>query len=372
MANIVLLPWLKLSQEEALFGFRFTPVGDESDWTGFDPRWADHLTKLLSSYVDMHGKPIDSAVIVQTKSSTTPWDVPEERIEDAGEACRILALLLMEQHRFFDPLGFHINSTACRPIFQRTTLGDAGIAPYIRRRGTPVRVGGMSFEGVRFQQPIETSFNGIAPSINPRFRDALELARDTQTPSWLALKDSLPFFLLGHSDDQTTPDETNVMLSAIAFETLLGSPGAAKQMAEAFAIYWVPFVTLRLSDTPGKIDPDPNPSWTAEQLAWPLHHKWAKELYEARSSHVHRRGNSTNFKSNWTPAQHIVFAAFAYPALVKLVMGKDSLYILDDREKGYCNAFDKLLANGFDPTQPYMPPRWSSILTMEEAMAKLV
>jgi hypothetical protein len=362
MAIIALLPWLRLAQEEALFGFLFTPVGNEHGWPGFDTAWAHHLTRLLSSYVDMHGEPIDSAVIVQVASKTTPWDIPEERIDELNEACRLLTLLLMEQQRFFEHGCFHVNSAACRLIFQYTALGETGVAPYIRRRGSPVRIGGMSFNNVRFQQPLETSYNGVAPQIRQTFRTALESARSQRTQTWLSLKDSLPLFLLGHSDDQNMPDETSVFLSAAAFEVLVGSSGA-KMMAEKLAEYWRPFTTLTLSDTKGRIDPDPK--WASKQISWPLHQKWAKELYESRNSYIHRRRTASDFRANWTAYQHNVLAAFAYPALVKLLLREDGLYTLDDYEEGYCRAFDELLAYGFEPKHAHSL-RWSEILTTHE------
>jgi hypothetical protein len=107
----------------------------------------------------------------------------------------------------------------------------------------------------------------------------------------------------------------------------------------------------------------------AEQMDWPLHRKWMKELYEARSSRAHR-GPRSEFSRNWKDWQHIVIAAFTYPFAVKLRLSAAGLYHLNDKEMGACEALDALLDSHWGRGWR-KPPEWSNILSTTEAARAL-
>lgn len=89
-----------------------------------------------------------------------------------------------------------------------------------------------------------------------------------------------------------------------------------------------------------------------------------KELYEARSATAHR-GARSEFSQNWSPWQHLVLAAFAYPLTVKLLLAEDGLYAPSVRELGAYEAIDQLLdshwAGGWK-----REAEWSGILSRSE------
>ncbi len=110
-------------------------------------------------------------------------------------------------------------------------------------------------------------------------------------------------------------------------------------MAETFAALWKPYATRTMAHSK-RVHSDPK--WKANQDAWPIHRKWMKELYEARSSKAHR-GPKAGFQQNWADWQHMIVAAFVYPLVIKLRLMKAGLYDLDDEELGACEALDVLL-----------------------------
>ena len=97
---------------------------------------------------------------------------------------------------------------------------------------------------------------------------------------------------------------------------------------------------------------------------WPIHRKWMKELYEARSATVHR-GPRSEFSKNWATWQHLVLAAFAYPLAVKLRLAEEGLYSPSDRELASFEACDLLLDGSWGKGWR-KPPEWSTILSMAE------
>jgi hypothetical protein len=155
------------------------------------------------------------------------------------------------------------------------------------------------------------------------------------------------------------------MLSAMAFEGLLEPATATAQgVAEALANLWAPYASRTLAQAK-RVKADHRSDFAKVQQAWPLHRKWMKELYEARSSRAHR-GPRSEFSQNWKAWQHMVIAAFVYPLAVKLKLAHAGLYQLSEREMGACDALDLLLDSHWGKGWK-KDPEWSKILSMSEA-----
>jgi hypothetical protein len=155
------------------------------------------------------------------------------------------------------------------------------------------------------------------------------------------------------------------MLSAMAFERLLepannGAPG----VAEEFRDIWTPFSTVTIA-TAKRVKPDNDAKFAAEQISWPVHRKWMKELYEARSARAHR-GARPRYSQNWKDWQHMVIAGFTFPLTVKLKLAQANLYFLDDKEIAACELLDELLDSNWGNGWRRRPD-WPEILSMAEA-----
>jgi hypothetical protein len=152
----------------------------------------------------------------------------------------------------------------------------------------------------------------------------------------------------------------------MAFERLLEpAKSSALSISESFAKLWMPYARLKMVEAK-RIKPDHNAKVAAEQKAWPVHRKWMKELYEARSSTAHR-GPLSEFSQNWEQWQHLVIAAFTYSFAVKLKLSGAGFYDLSDKEKGACDALDELLDSHWGKGWK-KPPEWPEILSMSENM----
>lgn len=154
------------------------------------------------------------------------------------------------------------------------------------------------------------------------------------------------------------------MLSAIAFERLLEPPKVkadkrsdSLRLAETLADLFSAFSKRQMSASSWmKCDP----KYQNAQTDWPLHQKWMKELYEARSSQVHR-GPKSEFSSNFEPEKHMVIAAFVFPLVVKLKLADADLYTLSSDEIASCEVLDELIDSDWG-TYPDTPSEWPKIL----------
>jgi hypothetical protein len=251
-------------------------------------------------------------------------------------------------------------------VGQGVIAGSDQIAPFFPRRGGGLQIGGLRFKDVIFQRPPQIEGTGCH-TINECLLRALEKARRSKASAAGAIDSSLEVFLLANAETPELDWGSCIMLSAIAFERLLEpSNGSAQALASAFADYWEPFSRLPIAKAK-RIKPDER--YVSEQNEWPLHRKWMKELYEARSAAAHQ-GRRSEFSQNWSEWQHLVIAAFAYPLIVKLRLAEDGFYSPSDRELGAYEAFDQLLDSNWGKGWR-KPAEWSRILSMAESTRAL-
>jgi len=360
--KLVFFPWLTLPSSVRVGGFRFVPVktGDPGSVVGGDV--AGTAERIFSGYVDIRGKPIDTCTVALRIRHQKAWDVPETLWPKLFQATRCLALAAMSEQRFFRQLDPHINATVFRPIIQGIEPNQSHLNIFVKRRGGGLKMSGFKLNEAIFQLPME-AIETTCPEPSAQLCRALDSARTNETNAWEAIRESLPFFLLGHSETDNLPDESCVMLSALAFERLLdltASQRNAGNVAEAFAKLWGPHATRTLGQAK-RITADPHPKYSKEQSGWPIHRKWMKELYEARSSEVHGR-QLPIFSRNWHAWQHIIIAAFAYPLSVKLLLAAEKSYQLSDKELDHCYAIDALLDSDWG-SGCRRPPEWPDILS---------
>lgn len=247
-------------------------------------------------------------------------------------------------------------------IGQGVTAGSDQISPFYPRRGGGLQIGGLRFKDIVFQRPPQIEGTECG-AINDRLVKAIERARRFKAPCIDAIDSSLEFFLLAHAETLELDSDSCAMLSAISFERLLEPTRSnAQAVASAFADYWAPFSRIRIANAK-RVKPDHK--FAPDQQDWPLHRKWMKELYEARSAAVHR-GPDSQFTRNWSAWQHLVLAAFAYPLTVKLRLAEDGFYALSDQELGACDAIDQLLDCSWGGGRT-KSAEWSNILSHAEA-----
>lgn len=364
--RILFLPWVTIPQPVLVGGFRFSPIRIADAASVVGQEIAETVKKALRCYIDRRGKPIESCTFVLRSRHSKSWDIPDRLWGDARRAVELLALACLAEQRFheghFSP---HLNATMFRLVGQGVAGGSDGLSLLIPRRGAGLAIGGLRFSDVRFQEPMQIE-GTECKKINLRLTRALARAQKTKPGVWKTISSSLELFLLGHSETPELGWDSCVMLSAMAFERLLEpQQRTAQGTAEAFAVLWSSHIGKTIANAT-RVKPDHKANIALDQQGWPLHRKWMKELYEARSSLAHR-GSRPDFSKNWTDAQHLVIAAFTYPLAVKLQLAAEGLYHLDDQELGACDALDHLLDSDWGRGWQ-KPPEWPTILSEWERM----
>jgi hypothetical protein len=359
---IIFMPWVTLPESVRVGRFRFCPLPVKDVKSVVDPDMVTTIENVLKCYVRKNGKPIESCTIVLRARHQQSWNIPRDHWNYANSASKTLALACLAEQRFLEGhFSPHLNATMFHLIGQGVTAGSDQIAPFYPRRGGGLQIGGLRFKDIVFQRPPQIEGTDCR-IVNDRFLKALERARRSKAPCIDAIDSSLEVFLLAHAETPELDWDSCAMLSAISFERLLEPlKSSAQAVASAFADHWAPFSGIRIAKAK-RVKPDQK--FASDQQHWPLHRKWMKELYEARSAAVHR-GPRSEFSRNWSAWQHLVLAAFAYPLTIKLRLAEDGFYALSDRELGACEAIDQLLDSSWGSGWK-KPAEWSNILSRAE------
>jgi hypothetical protein len=364
---IIFMPWVTLPESVRIGRFRFCPLSVKDLKSVVDLDMVPTIENALKCYVRKNGKPIESCTIVLRARHQQAWNIPREHWNYANNAAKILALVCLAEQRFLEGhFSPHLNATMFHLIGQGVTAGSDQIAPFYPRRGGGLQIGGLRFKDIVFQRPSQIEGTDCR-IINDQLLKALERARRFKAPCIDAIDSSLELFLLAHAETPELDWDSCTMLSAISFERLLEpSKSSAQALASTFADHWAPFLRIRIANAK-RVKPDQK--FVSDQQHWPLHQKWMKELYEARSAAVHQ-GPRSEFSRNWSAWQHLVIAAFAYPLTVKLRLAEDGYYALSDRELGACDAIDQLLDSNWGSGRT-KPAEWSNILSRAEGHREL-
>jgi len=359
---VIFMPWVTLPRSVCVGRFRFHPLRVSEIGAVIDREVTTAIESALNCYVRRNGQPIESCTIVLRSRGNRTWDIPRKHWDLAVDAAKKLALACLAEQRFFEGhFSPHLNATMFRIIGQGVSAGSDQIAPFFARRGGGLRIGGLRFKDVVFQRPPQIEGTSC-DVINERLLKAIGKAERLKSAAARAINASVETFLLANTESPELDADSCIALSAIAFERLIEPPtNSAQSLAAAFAEYWTPFTSLTVGNSK-RIKPDNK--YKLEQAFWPIHRKWMKELYEARSATVHR-GPRSEFSKNWSTWQHLVLAAFAYPLAVKLRLAEEGLYSPSDRELASFEACDLLLDGSWGKGWR-KPPEWSTILSMAE------
>jgi hypothetical protein len=341
---IIFLPFLRLGAECPITGVDFLPLRDAQGHV--PPALASAeapLKKILSSYIDKRGKPLDNCVV-----ATVPgrgWDLSPDDMPLVMRAASFLFLCCWSANQYFGH-GANVNATAFRTVGQSYT----GTAPdritiVTRLRDGESWAAGYRHGEVKFPMPVQCSDRELA-SVDEPLRAALDVAATAGSPTFTRLRSAMPFVELANTNDHLMDQNAEAILMGSAFDQLLiaGGKSSARNLGRTFGALFAEFGNTKVREARTvRPDIEINRQYAAAQSEWWVHRKWIEELYDARSQGVHRGHQSTR-KWGWSLFEHLVMAAHVFPLVVKLLLQREGRYSLADRDCGSARAVDKLLA----------------------------
>ena len=343
---IIFLPFLRLKTGHSIAGVNFLPFRDVDQHMPAELESAESaLSRILSDYMDRHGKPFDNCVV-----ATIPdrgWDLNQDDGPTVMWAASLLFLSSWATSQYFPRFfGPYTNSS----LFRVTGQGFTGDVPVhmtvvVRRRDGSSWYGGYRHGEFTFNIPVQCSIRNPVDVDEP-FLEALDNANASESVTMQRLRTALPFVQLANTDDDLLTEHAEAILMGSAFEQLLDGDGKyalAKTFGELFQSFGNETVASAQKLRPDIEIDTSDPERAAAQPDWWVHRKWLEELYHLRSSVVHE-GDHGARKWAWRLNEHLIMAAFVFPLAVKLLLAQEGRYTLASADEAQCKAIDKLLA----------------------------
>lgn len=347
--TICILPWLHFDEVYELNEVCLVPFQLNGNQDANLGEMKPALKKILASYVDITGRPIDQCTLLTIKNNGPEWNINGSDRERIMESLACFFLVAFSCNDYFSQASTYVNASVFQPFFQEFEIPLKEVRFRRRRRDGWFRLGGYDHGEAKISIPLECI--SLKAEMDPQFLNALGKAIKDKTPFVRRLLTSLSFLRLANTDQSHMSLDAEVILTIAAFEQLFDAHEKYKlttKYRDCFDAFKTKIVKEVLSARDGiKLDENENKGKDTE---WQLGRKWVQELYDLRSTNVH--GVDKNKRSwGWSPFEHLVMSAFIYPLAVKLLLQEEGHYILVDKDKIACMAIDIILSktNWFEP-----------------------
>jgi len=319
---VAFFPWLKLKDELAGGGFKLIQFE-----RGRLPGGADQerLDRVLQPYIESRDRPIEKATILVLDGHGPCDDLTANERSTAFEFAEILKVAGLSARKF-DPFGY-VNSTVFTLYVQGFNESTGTVAIGTRQRfglrGVAITPG-----AYQVQEPHNAIGYSPAP-VDLNLVGALLAARDSA--EWERISRAITLFNAANTDNDTVSARSELVETVSAMEALLEVYGQVR-LAMAVLRLW-PKSTLSYGQVRSAID-------TAHSPRWPAVRGWVQDLYGARNASAHALGPRT---TTWSADEHLLFAAFMFPLLLKRVLARETLYELTADDESLAETFEVLL-----------------------------
>jgi hypothetical protein len=157
--------------------------------------------------------------------------------------------------------------------------------------------------------------------------------------------DSVVMFNRANTDASEVPDHAEIVMLRAAFETLLEASHTTSNLVEKFSKHFGSLPNLAVWHN-GIFD---EKAWRSRwentnAIKRPLD-AWINDFCNARNSSAHGSASGSKYPpSIWSMQNHLMFASWLFPLMVKGVLAEYDLYTLSDQDKDCRADFEEFFA----------------------------
>jgi hypothetical protein len=349
MGTLAFFPWLTIEQSTDVGGYRLVQFVRGRIPGGVDQPIYD---AVLAPYLEGEGRPIRTATILGRTGRGLSERLDEETIQDYFDLAELVAFAGLAGRKYFQPSHLHYaNRDTYILVIQNFDDPTAGVILQTRRRDGPTLTYVVPSQ-YRVRQPASQDGVSSAP-LESGLLAALLLARDH--PEYPALAEAIFQFNRGNTDSDGVTEQAEVIYTVSAFERLLDCRrGSEDDLAERLNAAWRSGERLPL-DQCGRIP--------SERARTTVTDTWIRDFFQHRGFHAHGRREARH-PAVWSPAEHLLLGAYAFPLLVKSWLAGRTLYALTEDDQADIDVFEHLAcADLFPPPDELGVPRspWNKI-----------
>ena len=366
MAVLFFLPWTSVAEELRIAGMRLIPYARgrlPGELMGISQQVLD---SVLGNYGDrgrgaQPAQPIHRAAFLLWRDDAPGLEVSDSQIQQRLVEGSYFAFSAMASRRLCSTFEYY-NSDTLQIVAQRFDAHSPAHSCITTRRrdgGTQNMLAGGG--GLKFIQPYHVD-NSARISVDVPLLEALLRLPDGELKQ--RIDEAIVAFLRANTDATSMDERSELILMRIAFDTLL----AASHDKPAFRRA----VTAHFDEVPNP------PIWHKGSLGeatWREHWNspigrpldaWVHDFSAARNAAAHA-SNTTQKGSLWPRHNHLLFASWLLPLIVKKLLAHEGLYELSDEDKVARAGFEVFLAHDLLA----LADKKSEILGWQKAEAEL-
>lgn len=364
MTILFFMPWVRIKEPAQVGPLLLTPytrnklpgehgLFPQSAYDGVLGRYGD----LTYAGTKERIKPVQSAVIVTWPDDAAETIVDNDQGSDRLIDGQFLTFCALANRGYWH--GTYVNSDTLTMIGQPFSL-ESPAALTVRsrmRNGHLYNHVGMS-EGIPVHMRPMHAALGYNLRIDIHLFAALLGARDR--PIYSRLVDAVLLFNQANTDSTTMPPNAEVIMLRAAFETLFGINHESKELRRAFSAHFR--------------HPTTEPEWHDGPLTekiwrerWPKNvarplDAWVQDFCNVRNTNAHgRSGPTQHAPSIWNLANHLMFASWILPLVVKQLLADEGLYTLSQSDTDYRQQFEKFFSRDILALTSFEKMFWTEV-----------
>lgn len=349
MGTLQLLPWCSIDRDYDLGEIRLLRVTRRARVAGMNVTDNRLVKRFLRSYRSLEGDPVDPCAIVGLGGDSPLRDLTDAEIADCAETLQLVTFCSLAARQFFRQ---PYSNTACFTRYVQKFEDDRGIAIHSRRRDGGTLDGRLLPETVFGIPPQAAAVNELA--IDEVLFQSLVTHRDRLSASeWTRWQNAIDCFNFANTDDSSIPIHVEWVMTAAAFQRLLGARSDADAVASAFEALVQPESTIFAGSATQR-------SFSANATSRSLRSVWAREFYELRGEYAHGR-LTTNRQHAWEAFEHLLISAISFPLVAKALLNQAAVYSLTSEDHAQIDAFEALLDSDFLHPPAGQQNSWDSV-----------
>jgi hypothetical protein len=334
MSMLLFMPWCPIDRVYDSDCIRILPYRRGHPLEGLDQPQQSQVDAMMGMYKTIEGKPIHSAAILCFAGKAPIDELSEPEKEQAFDFADLACFSGLARREFFASAGSYCNRDCFMLYGQGFGPTDFGVLTWRQRQGRSGSTWRMN--RITFSVPLHC-YTVHEVTIDANLLEALAKCR-AQSPAneWDRWRNSILYFNQANTDSDNISLQVESVLMVGAFQHLLNAQKKPydKDVARRFSEIVTPHTSL-LTRTSQR----GSTRWPSSQE--PLRYEWMREFYQIRNDFAHGKLR-TGQPTVWTPGEHIVLSAIAFPLLVKCLLKEAGGYGLTDIDRREIDCFEKL------------------------------
>lgn len=334
MSMLAFFPWYKSIEKYEFEDFTLISSNHESLINNSD--YQKIFSNVFKPYIINKKGPINSAMLLFLKDKLPFEDFADTERMYLFSLSEIIAFSNIIERKLFISIGPYCNRDDFQLVIQSFDSAHKGMSIYSRRRdGNKHSI----YSGDNYQCLVDPHLNyNSAKPLNENIIKSLLNAQNTLNDKWALYSDTIFNFNHANSDNNNiSPKEEAIMLLG-AIQRILGCNSAnIDELSSGLKDALTPESNLDLNLSNrykhGPTNKD-NPTCLREI--------WIKDFYRARGDFAHGKGKT--FKElTWTLNEHLLYASYILPLLLKLKLSEDNLYTMTELDLVDVDLFEEYL-----------------------------